>query len=263
MKKKKTAALLAALSILFTLILPAFATGTVEYSAAREIEIRTGGEKPLDLFEYYTKDLMPGAQVTFRVLVRNTSGQPVNMYLKAADPDEATYAANGADAALSKALLKEMPMRIDLIDGAAATPLFNGLSDGTSGTGTGMREFISLGTAPSGVDRFLEIRLTVPVTLDNTYQNAIGVIDWIFRVEETAEDTTELTATSPTSPTAPTAEPTTPPTAKPPTKPTAPPATKPTAGPATQPAGTTGKHAPSAGTTGQIPGPDVVIIVPP
>ena len=155
LNRKKAAALFAAFSIFLALILPVFAAGTVDYTPAREIEIRAGGQHPLDLFGNYTKALMPGETVTFRVLVRNTSRMPVNMYLKAADPDDATYAANGADKALSQALLKEMPMHIDLIEGNGATSLFNGLADGSSQTGGGMREFVYLGAAAAGSERFL------------------------------------------------------------------------------------------------------------
>ena len=188
LNRKKAAALFAAFSIFLALILPVFAAGTVDYTPAREIEIRAGGQHPLDLFGNYTKALMPGETVTFRVLVRNTSRMPVNMYLKAADPDDATYAANGADKALSQALLKEMPMHIDLIEGNGATSLFNGLADCSSQTGGGMGEFVYLGAAAAGSERFLEIHLTVPPTLDNTYQKAMGLIDWMIAVPKQPDE---------------------------------------------------------------------------
>ena len=85
LNRKTAAAVFAAICILFSILLPAFA-GSVEVTPAREIEIKAGGEKPLDLFGHYTKALMPGDKVTFRVLGKNTSNMAVNMYLKAEDP---------------------------------------------------------------------------------------------------------------------------------------------------------------------------------
>ncbi|MCR5782521.1 MAG: hypothetical protein K6G90_07250 [Clostridia bacterium] len=238
--RKKAAALLAAISILFTLILPAFAAGTVVYTDAREIEILPGDQKPLGLFGHYTKDLMPGETVTFRILVRNSGKIPVNLYLKAADPDDATYELNDADKELSKALLREMPMHIDLVDGDAKKSLFDGFSDGTSGSARNMREFISLGISNAGSERYLEVSVTVPPTLDNTYQKAIGIIDWILRVEETAEESSEPYSEPDTEPhsepdTEPHSEPDTEPHSEPYTEPHSEPDTEPHSEPDTEP----------------------------
>ena len=187
--------MIAALTIFLTMCVPVIG-GSVNVNGAREIEIRAGGEQPLDLFGNYTKALMPGETVTFRILVKNSSAVPVNMYLKAADTPADQFP-TPEDKAKSDKLLKEIRMQIEQITDDASAPLFTGLADGTAEDGSGgLREYVHLGLLNANGETYLEMHVQVPVTLDNTYQAAIGKIDWIFRIEETAEESSTEPATT-------------------------------------------------------------------
>ena len=234
LNRKKTAALIASFSILVTCLFPVFAgAGTVRVNESREIEIKAGGEHPLDLFGNYTKALMPGETVTFRISVRNESKMPVEMYLKAADTPEDKFP-SPEDKAKSDQLLREITMQIDQITGDDTKPLFTGLADGTTGTeNAGLREYVHLGLLAAGGETYLALNVTVPITLDNTYQNALGMIDWIFRIDETTEEPTTEPSSEPSS--EPSTEPSTNPTTEPSTNPTTEPSTNPTTEPSTNP----------------------------
>jgi hypothetical protein len=47
-----------------------------------------------------------------------------------------------------------------------------------------LTDWTSLGSLASGGTVELEVTLTVPVTVDNTFKNQVGYLDWQFMVEE-------------------------------------------------------------------------------
>lgn len=58
--------------------------------------------------------------------------------------------------------------------------LFDAPADQTAG----LTDPVCLGTFYSGAEVELEALLEVPITLDDTYQDAMGTIRWVFTVEE-------------------------------------------------------------------------------
>ena len=157
---------------LFLLIRPVAAQGgEVTYSGDSGSFIFAPGSdySPTDLFAGL-KDLMPGDTITQRITVRNNASNrvKVDIYLKA----ESVHP-EGAD------FLSQLHLTVAK-DYGLGDYMFDAAADQTAQ----LTDWVLLGTLYSGGEVDLQVTLQVPKELGNEYQDAMGAIDWTFKVEE-------------------------------------------------------------------------------
>ena len=163
-------ALLLTLIVAFSFAGPASAdTSNVIYDgAAREFIFQPGTDySPTDLFPDF-KEAMPGDTLVQKIVVRNDADKNVDVkiYMRAlgAHEDSAQF-------------LSQLSLSV-------ASTTNDSLFQGTAAEKDGLADWVLLGTFKSGEEVELMATLQVPITLDNTYQEAIGYLDWEFKVEE-------------------------------------------------------------------------------
>ena len=157
---------------LFLLIQPVAAQGgEVTYSGDSGSFIFAPGSdySPTDLFAGL-KDLMPGDTITQSITVRNNASDrvKVDIYLKA----ESVHP-EGAD------FLSRLRLTVAK-DYGLGDYMFDAAADQTAQ----LTDWVLLGTLYSGGEVDLQVTLQVPKELGNEYQDAMGAIDWTFKVEE-------------------------------------------------------------------------------
>lgn len=166
---KKTFLILLALMLLWA---GAQAASLVRYEGGAEKFVFLPGTafSENDLFDNY-KMVMPGDVLTQRITIRNTSGKPVRIYLRAEKVD---------------AQYEEFLSRINLQVSAKDGQIFDAA---VSETGQ-LTENTLLGTFRKGGSTDLVLTLTVPYDLGNEFMCTMGVVPWTFLVEEVPEDPT-------------------------------------------------------------------------
>lgn len=161
--------LLLAAALVFSALCLADASGAVSYRGGSEKFIFTSGSDghPTDLFTAF-KNVMPGDTLTQKITVSNdvSHNVKVELYLRAHGAQE------GSEDFLSQLRLT---VRQD-----GKTALFDAPADQTATLG----DWVSLGMLYSGGATTLDLTLDVPLTLDNSYQDAVGVLDWEFMAVE-------------------------------------------------------------------------------
>lgn len=170
---KKVIAFFLIVSVLLACSVNAFAAGgSVTYDGeARKFIFAPGSDySPTDLFENF-KGVMPGDSLTQDITVVNDAyhNVKVKIYMRAlgAHDDSIDF-------------LSQMKLRVKKNDGNTMGYMFDAAADETAQ----LTDWVCLGTLYSGGKVDLQVLLDVPTSLDNTYSDQIGYLDWEFKVEE-------------------------------------------------------------------------------
>lgn len=171
MKKFLTMLLFCAVLFSATFSLTA-AEGKVTYSGnSGNFVFEPGSEaSPSDLFADF-KGVMPGDTLTQKITVRNNADDEikVKIYLRALGAQEG-----------SAEFLSQLGLKVKTSDENEMAYMFDATADQTAQ----LTDWVCLGTLFSGGEVNLDVMLTVPVELDNRFQDSIGYLDWEFKVEE-------------------------------------------------------------------------------
>ena len=154
-------------------VIPAYAAdGKVSYRGnAENFVFETGSEHSLtDLFPNF-KGVMPGDTLTQKITVKNNADNKVKVkiYIRSLGAHE-----NSVE------FLSQLGLKVAKSEENKMAYMFDAKSNETAQ----LADWVYLGTLYSGGEVNLDVTLTVPVELDNEFQNKIGYLDWEFKVEE-------------------------------------------------------------------------------
>lgn len=171
--KRILAIILAVCLAVFAVTSVSAADGNVTYDGkAQEFIFEPGSDySPTDLFPNF-KGVMPGDSITQKISVKNDIEKKVKVkiYMRSLGAHED-----------SVEFLSQLKMTVTLL---TDTNLFDAMADETAQ----LTEWTYLGTLYSGGEAELEVKLDVPVTVGNEYQEQVGYLDWEFRIEELPVD---------------------------------------------------------------------------
>ena len=168
---KKVISLFLVLGLVLGFALPASAGSVTYHDNAGEIIFAPGADySPTDLFENF-KQVMPGDHLTQNITVRNNADNQVKVkiYIRSLGAQEG-----------SEQFLSMLRMAVRIPEDNTMGYMFQAAANETAQ----LTDWVCLGTLYSGGEVNLEVVLDVPVEMGNEYQDAIGYLDWEFRIEE-------------------------------------------------------------------------------
>lgn len=169
---RKIFILIGTVALMMSISINAFAAGTVTYDGDSKKFIFEPGSScsPTDLFTEY-KGLMPGDSVKQNITVKNdpSYGVKVKIYVRSLGAHQE-----------SVDFLSKLHLKVAKSEKNKMAYMFDATADQTAE----MTDWVYLGTLYSGGEVNLLLNLDVPIELGNEYQDAIGYIDWEFKVEE-------------------------------------------------------------------------------
>ena len=153
---------------LSTAALAADSTVTYSGNSGNFIFAPGSSESPTDLFPDF-RGVMPGDTLTEQIVVRNHANKKVDVkiYMRALG------AVEGSEEFLNQ-------MKLTVTQSGKADPLFEAQADETAQ----LTNWKPLGTFKSGAKVTLDVVLEVPIEMGNDFQDAVGELQWEFRVEE-------------------------------------------------------------------------------
>lgn len=170
---KKIITLFVVLIVALSSVLPVYAAdGKVTYSGnAGNFVFEPGSDHSLtDLFPNF-KDVMPGDTLTQQITVKNNADNKVKVkiYIRSLGAHE-----DSVD------FLSKLGLKVAKSEENKMAYMFDAKANETAQ----LTDWVYLGTLYSGGEVNLDVTLTVPVELDNEFQNKIGYLDWEFMIEE-------------------------------------------------------------------------------
>ena len=170
---KKLIVLLTVCILALSTVMPVYAAdGKVTYSGnAGKFVFETGSDYSLtDLFPNF-KDVMPGDTLTQKITVKNDADNKVKVkiYMRSLGAHED-----------SVEFLSQLGLKVQKSADNEMAYMFDAAADETAQ----LTDWVCLGTLYSGGEVNLDVTLSVPVELDNMFQNKIGYLDWEFMIEE-------------------------------------------------------------------------------
>ena len=170
---KKIITLLTVLVLVLSSVLPVYAAdGKVTYSGnAGNFVFEPGSDHSLtDLFPNF-KGVMPGDTLTQQITVRNNADNKVKVkiYIRSLGAHE-----DSVD------FLSQLGLKVGKSEENKMAYMFDAKANETAQ----LDRWVCLGTLYSGGEVNLDVTLTVPVELDNEFQNDVGYLDWEFMIEE-------------------------------------------------------------------------------
>ncbi|MBQ2392052.1 MAG: LPXTG cell wall anchor domain-containing protein [Clostridia bacterium] len=170
---KKIITLFVVLIVALSSVLPVYAAdGKVTYSGnAGNFVFEPGSDHSLtDLFPNF-KDVMPGDTLTQQITVKNNADNKVKVkiYIRSLGAHE-----DSVD------FLSKLGLKVAKSEENKMAYMFDAKANETAQ----LTDWVCLGTLYSGGEVNLDVTLTVPVELDNEFQNDVGYLDWEFMIEE-------------------------------------------------------------------------------
>lgn len=170
-RMQKIVSLLLAAVMLFALAVTVLAdescTATYMEGSKKFVFSPDSGSTPKDIFPNF-KGVMPGDSLTQQIVIKNDvkNNVKIKLYIRSKGAKEG-----------SEAFLSQLQLRVDQVGDS------NLYADPADKTGD-LSNWIYLGTIYAGGNIKLNLTLDVPIGLDNSFQDAVGYLEWQFKTEE-------------------------------------------------------------------------------